>query len=107
MVKTTENHEVAESGAHGHGLGDARAVVDRYVGEWFPIAWKVAVFYGVWISIAYYAMTTTVTPEASQIAAIGYWFGWLFLGGTLAVGIVIAVGGVVDRFRLAQHKRKY
>lgn len=105
MAKITKNYD--GSVAERSTLGDAFAVVDHYVGDLFGIAWKLGLFYGAWISLAYYAMTTASSPQAVQITAIGYWFGWLFLGATIALGILVTLLGMLDRVRLARSKRKY
>lgn len=105
MEKPTENYGVTET--DGYGLDDARAVLDRHLGSWVPVAWRVAVFYGVWITLAYVAMTNASSVEGAQIAAIGFWFGWLFLAATIALGVAVTVGGFVDRYKLSRNERKY
>lgn len=105
MAKVTNNHE--ENVAGRSSLADAYAVVDYYVGDLFSIAWKLALFYAVWISVAYGAMTSASTAAGSQISAIGFWFGWLFLGATIALGVLVTLLGMLDRVRLNRSKRKY
>lgn len=104
MVRNTKNSAVVRG---GHGLGRARDAVDRYVGTWFSLAWKLAAFYALWITLAYLGMTNFTMAEGRQIAAIAYWFGWMFAGFTLTAGLLVTLGTFLDRFRFVHRNRKY
>lgn len=105
MEKVTKNNE--GSVERQSTLSKASHFVDYYVGDLLGIAWKMALFYAAWIAASYFWMTTAATPAGSQISAIAFWFAWLFLGATIALGVVVAIMGMLDRARLSQSKRKY
>ncbi|MCG1002904.1 MULTISPECIES: hypothetical protein [Halobacterium] len=105
MSRITETRGVA--GEDAVGLGKAYAVVDRHVGTWLPVAWKLAVFYAAWLGLAVAARSVLVAPEALQLVAIAYWFGWLFAIVTAVVGAVVVLTGVVDQYRLTERQAKY
>lgn len=51
----------------------------------------------VWTGLWYALFVTTATPQVAQLAAIGYWFGWLFVFATLVfLGSVLVTGVVRD-----------
>lgn len=52
-------------------------------------------------------MTSASTPAAGQISAIAFWFAWLFLAATIALGVVVTFMGLLDRVRLSRSNRKY
>lgn len=105
MVRATKNSEVAETG--GSTLRSAARFYDRYVSGWVPLAVKFSVLYAAWIGVAYYVGTTTPSSEIAQLAAIGYWFGWMFAVATLAGIVFVATTEVLDRFRLNRRKANY
>ncbi|MGB9966019.1 hypothetical protein [Halobacterium hubeiense] len=98
MTRITGTRWVAEESV---GSGKAFAVVDRHVGAWLPLAWKLAALYAAWIGLALAARSVFVTPEVVQLAAVAYWFGWLFAVATAAGGAVVVLMTVLDQRRLA------
>ncbi len=105
MTRITETRGVPEEEAVG--LGKAYAVVDRHVGTWLPLTWKLAVFYVAWIGLALAARSVLATPEALQLAAIAYWFGWLFAIATAVAGAVVVLTSLLDQYRLTARQAKY
>ncbi|MFB6268691.1 MAG: hypothetical protein ABEH83_02020 [Halobacterium sp.] len=105
MEKVMNNNKSSAGGRSG--LGNALAALDHYVGDLYSIAWKVGLFFAVWITGSYLWMTNAATGVGVQVTAIAFWFGWLFLGATVALGVVVILMGLVDRVRLSRSKRKY
>ena len=105
MTRITETRGAAE--AEPVGLEKAYAVVDRHVGAWLPVAWKLAVFYAAWLGLALAARSVVGTPEALQLTAIAYWFGWLFAVVTVVVGAFVVLTSLLDQHRLTERQAKY
>ena len=72
-----------------------------------PAGVKLAVFYAVWIGLALAARSVLATPEALQLAAIAYWFGWLFAIVTVVAGAFVVVTSLLDQSRLTARQAKY
>lgn len=67
------------------------------VRSWRPLVSKVLAGLLVWTGLWYTLFVTTGTPQVAQMAAIGYWFGWLFVFVTLVfVAGVLVTGAVRD-----------
>ncbi|WP_232701676.1 hypothetical protein [Halobacterium wangiae] len=105
MIKTTEEHDAQEG--RELGVEQALVVVDRVLGDATPLVWKAAIFYTLWIGLAYTAMTNAAGTAAVQLSAIAYWFGWLFLAMTIVVGVFVAVTSWLDRRRIVGHQNTY
>lgn len=97
MVKNTKNNNGGEQSDFGGG--QAVSGIKSSVGTWFPIVWKVVLLYGVWLGLMHTVMTNATGLATRQFAAIGYWFGWLFLGMTVLLGVFLAITGWLDRRR--------
>lgn len=105
MTRITETIGAAES--EPVGVAKAYAVVDRHVGTWLPLAWKLAVFYAAWIGFALVARSLVAAPEALALVAIAYWFGWLFAAATAVAGAVVVLTSLLDQHRLTARQAKY
>lgn len=102
MARVSENRTVGETGTTSDG---AWAVLDHHLGAWIPIAWKFAVFYAAWIGFAMLVRSQASTPEILQLAAILYWFGWLFAVVTVVIGVFVVATEWLDRHRLRSQRR--
>ncbi|WP_336037688.1 hypothetical protein [Halobacterium yunchengense] len=105
MVRATRNRDVGETG--GSTVRSAAQFYDRYVSGWVPTAVRFAVLYAAWIGLTYYVGTTTPSEDVSQLAAVGYWFGWMFAVATLVGIVLVAASEVADRFRLNRRKANH
>ncbi len=105
MTRISETIGAAES--ERGGVERAYAVVDRHVGPWLPVAWKLAVFYAAWIGSALVARSLVASPEALALVAIAYWFGLLFAGVTVVAGSLVVLTGLLDQHRLTARQAKY
>jgi len=97
MAENNNNHDASEGRASG--LDQAFGVLDKVFGRTSAVLWKAAVFYALWIGGAYAAMTNASQEATIQLSAIAYWFGWLFLAMTAALGLFVLVTGSLDRRR--------
>lgn len=72
----------------------------RYrLAAWFPLAWKFAVAFGVWLLGAYAANTFTTSEAGAELSAIAFWFGILFASVLVLFGVAMAVLGFVGDVR--------
>jgi len=95
MVKTV-NHPTTRTPAPTVRSYVARSFVSR-VKSWTPLLGKVLGALVAWIAVWYAVFETTATDQVAQIAAIGFWFGWLFVLATLVfLAAVLATGVVRD-----------
>mgnify|MGYP006274394737 CR=1 FL=1 len=93
MVKTV-NHPTTRTPAPTVSSFVARSFVAR-VRSWAPLLSRALLGILVWTGAWYAIVVTTGTEQVAAIAAIGFWFGWLFvaavlvfLAGVLATGVV-------------------
>ena len=105
MTRLTETIGAADDEAVG--AERAYAVVDRHVGTWLPLAWKLVVFYAAWIGSALVARSLVASPEALALVAVAYWFGLLFAAVTVAAGVLVVLTGLLDQRRLTARQAKY
>lgn len=75
-----------------------RSFVSR-LRSWYTIGWRLAVGFGVWILGAWALHGYTSVPEFAQMAAVAYWFGWLFAGVTALFLLGMLLTGVVYDLR--------
>jgi len=67
------------------------------VRSWTPVVSKALAGLLAWTGLWYALFVTTATPQVAQLAAIGFWFGWLFVAATLVfVAGVLVTGAVRD-----------
>lgn len=95
MVKTV-NHPTTRTPAPTVSSYVARSFVAR-IRSWAPLLSKTLVGLLAWIGAWYAIVETSSTPQVEAIAAIGFWFGWLFVValGVFFVGILLT-GAVRD-----------
>lgn len=75
-----------------------RSFVAR-VRSWTPQISKVLAALLAWTAAWFVLFDTTATAQVAQIAAIGFWFGWLFVFVTLVFFAGILATGVVRDVR--------
>lgn len=85
MVETV-NHPNARTPAPTVSAYVARSFVAR-VRSWVPLLSKALLLILAWTGAWYAIFQTTGTEQVAAIAAIGFWFGWLFV---LAVFVFLA-----------------
>lgn len=93
MVESV-NHPTTHTPAPTVSSYVARSFVAR-VRSWAPLLSKALLVILSWTGVWYAVFETTGTDQIAQIAAIGFWFGWLFvaavfvfLAGVLLTGVV-------------------
>lgn len=76
----------------------ARSFYARVRG-WTPLVAKALAGLLAWTGLWYALFVTTATPQVAQLAAIGFWFGWLFVFATFVFLTGVLVTGVIRDVR--------
>jgi thiosulfate reductase cytochrome b subunit len=97
MVKTVK-HPTTRTPAPTVRSFVARSFVAR-VRSWTPQIAKVLAVLLSWVAAWYALFETTPTEQVAQIAAVGFWFGWLFVFVTLVFFAGVLVTGVIRDVR--------
>jgi len=97
MVKTV-NHPTTRTPASTVSAYVARSFVAR-TRAWAPLLSKALLVLLVWTGAWYAVYETTATSQVAAIAAVGFWFGWLFVAAALGFLAFVLVTGVVQDAR--------
>jgi hypothetical protein len=97
MVETA-NHPNARKPAPSVGSYVARSFVAR-VRSWAPLLTKATVGLLAWTGVWYAIVEVTATSQVAAIAAVGFWFGWLFILALAVFFVGVLVTGVVRDVR--------
>jgi|AntRauMinimDraft_4_1070384.scaffolds.fasta_scaffold00095_7 hypothetical protein len=93
MVKTV-NQPTARTPAPTVSSYVARSFAAR-VRSWVPTLSKALFGLLAWTGVWYAIYETTATAQVAAIAAIGFWFGWLFVSAVLVFFAFILLTGAV------------
>jgi hypothetical protein len=95
MVETV-NHPTTRTPAPTVSSYVARSFVAR-LRSWVPLLSKALFGLLVWTGAWYAIYETTATSQIAAIAAIGFWFGWLFVFAVFVFfAFVLLTGAVRD-----------
>jgi lipid-A-disaccharide synthase-like uncharacterized protein len=79
-------------------VSEAASVTERVLGQ-NPLAFKVAAFYVVMFGLTYVANWLAGSSASRQLVAIVKWFIVIFAVGTLLMGLVVKLSGVIMKRR--------
>lgn len=92
------NHPTARTPASTVRSYVARSFVAR-VRSWIPLLSRVLFGLLVWTGVWYAVYETTATTQVAAMAAIGFWFGWLFVFAVFVFLVFVLVTGVIKDAR--------
>jgi TRAP-type C4-dicarboxylate transport system permease small subunit len=99
MAKTV-NHPTPDSQTVTVSLRDyVITSFSERVRTWTPLTAKLVAAFSVWILGSFALYETASILEVQQIAAIGFWFGWLAVAATFAFVVGTLVTGLVHDIR--------
>ena len=76
----------------------ARSFVAR-VRSWIPLLSRALLALLVWIGVWYAIYETTATTQVQAMAAIGFWFGWLFVFAVFVFLVFVLLTGALKDVR--------
>lgn len=97
MVKSA-NHVTTRTPAPTVRAYVARSFVAR-VRSWTPLIARVLLGLLVWTGVWYVIHETAGADQVAAIAAIGFWFGWLFVFATFVFLVSVLLTGVLRDVR--------
>jgi len=97
MVKTV-NHPTTRTPAPTVRSYVTRSFTSR-VRSWTPLLSRALLALLVWTAAWYAVYEVTATEQVAALAAIGFWFGWLFVFAVLAFFAFVLVTGAVKDVR--------